>query len=570
MRKSGNSHLLCFILFLFFLQIQTTLLGQGRRPVRVKNGMVVSTSRYASEIGKQVLTDGGNAIDAAVATAFALAVTWPSAGNLGGGGFLVYHRSDGDVTTFDFREKAPLVATERMFLSEDGKIRNASNHEGILAVGVPGTVAGLYAAHKKYGNTNWKKLVEPAYKLAKKGFPLTWGLHDGFKYHKDDWLQYPSSTKIFLKPDSSLYQPGERWVQRDHAATLKRIMKKGRDGFYKGKTADLIMDYMQKHNGLITHEDLEKYQPVEREPVHGTYRDFDIYAMGPPSSGGVVLAEMLNILEGYDLAAMGHNSAKYLHFITEAMRRAYADRARYLGDPDFSTDMPLAKLLSKEYAAYLRTTISETEASISDSITFNDVYESPETTHFSVIDASGNMVSLTYTLEYPYGSRMIVEGAGFLLNNEMGDFNPMPGTTDSRGYIGTEPNLIEPEKRMLSSMTPTIVAKNGIPIMAVGSPGGRTIINTVLQVVLNVLEFDMNIAKAVEAPRIHHQWLPDVTRMEDWGFSPDTQRLYKDYGHNLKIRWRQGAVMGIYKNTEEDIIYGASDSRSSDGAAVGY
>ncbi|MCA9734382.1 gamma-glutamyltransferase [candidate division KSB1 bacterium] len=558
------------ILILFLVQNQTTLFAQGRRPVRAMHGMVVSTSKYASEIGMQVLKDGGNAIDAAVATAFALAVTWPSAGNLGGGGFLVYHSAEGAVTTFDFREKAPLTASERMFLNSVGKIKNESNHEGILAVGVPGTVAGLYATHKKYGHKNWKKLVEPAYKLAKEGIPLTWGLHDGFRYHKAEWLRYPSSAKIFLKADSSLFEPGEKWVQRDLAATLKRIMKKGRNGFYKGKTAQLIIDFMQKNGGLITQKDLDSYQAIERKPVHGTFRGYDIYAMGPPSSGGVALVEMLNILEGYDLAAMGENSARYLHFLTEAMRRAFADRARYLGDPDFNTDMPIEKLISKEYAAHLRTTIAETKASISDSTAFNDVYESPETTHFSVVDRFGNMVSLTYTLEYPYGSRMVVDGAGFLLNNEMGDFNPVPGYTDSQGHIGTAPNLIAPEKRMLSSMSPTIVAKNGKPFMAVGSPGGRTIINTVLQVILNVLELKMNIAEAVEAPRIHHQWLPDITRMEDWGFSPDTKDLYETYGHKTRVGWSQGATMGIVKNWENGLIYGAADSRSSDGAAAGY
>ena len=566
--KKSISGILVFLIFI--VQQQIIAMPGGRKPVRAHNGMVVSSSKYASKIGADVLKSGGNAIDAAVATAFALAVTWLAAGNIGGGGFLVYHGVDGKITAFDFREKAPLAASERMFLDADGEIYKRSNHDGVLAIGVPGTVAGLALAHEKLGRLKWKDLVKPAYKMAKDGIEMTWALYDGFKYYQKEWHKHPGSAKKFLKSDGRLYQPGEKFRQRDLAATLKRIMKKGRDGFYRGKTADLLVDFMQRNGGLITQEDLEKYQAIERKPVHGQFRGFDIYGMCPPSSGGVAIVEMLNILSGYELKTIGHNSAAYLHLLTEAMRRAFADRARFLGDPDFNADMPLEKLLSLEYAAQLRKGIALDTTSVSDSVQFNDVYESEETTHFSVVDRAGNMVSMTYTLEASFGSKMVVDGAGFLLNNEMGDFNPMPGYTDSRGYIGTPPNLVRPQRRMLSSMSPVVVAQNGRPVMAIGSPGGRTIINTVLQVLLNVIEFDMNIAKAIESPRIHHQWLPDKTVMEDWGISPDSQRLYQALGHQIRFRETQGRAMGLFRDAESGLIYGAADSRSPDGAAIGY
>jgi gamma-glutamyltranspeptidase/glutathione hydrolase len=561
--------LLLFVLSLHF--VSYSLLAQsGRIPVRAKNGMMVSTSRYASEVGAQVLRNGGNAIDAAVATAFALAVTWPSAGNIGGGGFLVYHGADGTVTAFDFREKAPLAATEKMFLGEDGKIKDNSNHDGLLAVGVPGTVAGLYLAHQRLGSKKWADLVKPAVRLAEKGIPLTWALHDAQNWLKSVSEKYPTTAKAFLKNGTTPYEPGETWKQPDLAATLKRIQRNGRDGFYKGKTAQLIADFMRKNSGIITEEDLAKYEAVERKPVHGNYRGNAIYSMSPPSSGGISLILMLNILEGYDLAKIGHNSAAYLHLLTEAMRRAFADRAKYLGDPDFNPNMPVARLLSKDYAAELRATIDPYFATKSSLEHVSLTYESEETTHFSVVDAQGNTVSLTYTLEYGFGSRIVVEGAGFLLNNEMGDFNPMPGHTDERGYIGTPPNLVRPEKRMLSSMTPTIVAKDGKPVLVIGSPGGRTIINTVLQVILNVVDHKMNIGQAIEAGRIHHQWFPDVTRIERGATTLDSQRLFEAMGHEVRIIGRQGRAMGIFIDREKGILYGAADSRSPDGAAVGY
>jgi gamma-glutamyltranspeptidase/glutathione hydrolase len=559
------------ILISFLFGVQTVSSEGGRRPVLAKNGMVVSTQVLASKVGRDVLMDGGNAVDAAIATAFALAVTHPSAGNIGGGGFMVYHGADGTVTVFNFREKAPLAATETMFLDENGQIKNNSNHKGILAIGVPGTVAGLYLAHQRLGSKAWPELVEPAIKLAKEGFPVSWALSRGMRRvanrAKD---RYPATLNSFLKNGKEQYGPGDIWRQPDLAATLNRIRKNGRNGFYNGKTARLIAEFMKKNGGLITEEDLARYEAREQKPIHGTYRGHDVYSMSPPSSGGVALVEMLNILEGFNLAKIGHNSAHYLHLLTEAMRRAYADRALYLGDPDFNPDMPIARLTSKEYAAKLRADIEPYRASKSRAEVFNQISESTETTHFSVVDSEGNTVAVTYTLEYGYGSGIVVEGAGFLLNNEMGDFNAVPGRTDTTGYIGTPPNLIAPEKHMLSSMTPTILAKDGKPVLVVGSPGGKTIINTVLQVVLNFIDHKMNVAEAIEAGRIHHQWLPDVTSFERLGFSPDSQRLYEMYGHRIRYRSTQGRAMGIAIDWENGILYGAADSRSYDGRAVGY
>ncbi len=546
----------------------------GRIPVPARDGMTVSSHYLGSQAGDMILQKGGNAVDAAVATAFALAVTLPSAGNIGGGGFLVYHGADGTVTSFNFREKAPLAATATMFLDPDGKIRDNSNHEGPLSVGVPGTVAGLYLAHQRLGKLPWADLLEPAIDLAENGFPSTWAMQGFLRMisRSNDPL-YAATRQAFLKNGRIPYAPGETWKQPDLAESLKRIRDHGHDGFYKGETARLLADFMRKHGGMITEEDLAAYQADEQQPIHGTYRGYDIYAMSPPSSGGVAMVEMLNILEGFDLKEMGHNSAMYLHVLTEAMRRAYADRAEHLGDPRFNPDMPIDLLTSKAYAADLRATIDLFKASESDSAAFSSAYmtyESEETTHFSVVDAQGNAVSLTYTLEYGYGSRIVADGTGFLLNNEMGDFNPIPGYTDTRGYIGTLPNLVAPQKRMLSSMTPAIVAKDGKPILVVGSPGGRTIINTVMQVILNVIDHGMNVAEAIEAPRIHHQWLPNVTSFEALGISPDTKRLYEMMGHRVRFRGTQGRAMGIFLNHTANLIYGAADSRSYDGRAVGH
>ena len=569
-RISGGSliRVLCLILSIFL--VSAVFSEGGRTPIRAKNGIVSSASRLASEAGVEALKQGGNAVDAAVATAFALAVTWPSAGNIGGGGFLVYHGANGHATTFDFREKAAIAATESMYLGADGRVVNNSNHIGMLAVGVPGTVAGLYKAHQELGSLPWEDLVGPALEMAREGIPLTYSLQTGFVRSASRFRQYPSSAKKFFKSDGSFYELGESWKQPDLAHTLELIQRNGKDGFYRGENAKRLADFMAANGGLITEEDLEQYEAIEREPIRGSYRGFDIISMPPPSSGGVALVEMLNILEDYDLSRMGHNSADYLHVLTETMRRAYADRAEHLGDPDFNDDMPLSRLLDKEYAAELRSSIDMERKSESQPSQFAQAYESEETTHFSVVDKDGNMVSLTYTLEFGYGSAIVVEGGGYLLNNELGDFNAIPGLTDERGNIGTTPNLVAPQKRPLSSMTPTIVAQNGEPVFATGSPGGKTIINTTMQTILNIIDHGFNIAEAIEAGRIHHQWLPDVTRVESDSISTDTIRLYEAKGHRVQERSSQGAAMGVYHNRDEGLFEGASDSRRGDGAAVGY
>ena len=559
-----------FVLLISLVLATASFAEGGRTPLRVKNGIVTSASRLASQAGVDAMQAGGNAVDAAIATAFALAVTWPSAGNIGGGGFMVYHGEDGDATTFDFREKAPLAATERMFLGLDGNVVNNSNHMGALSVGVPGTVAGLWKAHQERGSLPWEQLVAPAIKLAREGIPITYALQSGFLSNKSRFDLYPSSQQKFFKADGSSFELGELWVQEDLAHTLELIQKNGRDGFYKGENAKRLADYMAANGGIITEEDLEIYQPVERAPVRGTYRGYEIVSVPPPSSGGVALIQMLNILEGYDLGAMGHNSSAYLHVLTESMRRAYADRAEHLGDPDFNEAMPIARLMDKDYAAKQRATIDMAKADISDPSKFAEPYESEETTHFSVVDKDGNMVSMTYTLEYGYGSAMVVAGGGYLLNNEMGDFNAMPGVTNARGAIGTAPNLVAPQKRMLSSMTPTIVAKDGKPVFTAGSPGGKTIINTTMQLILNVIDHGMNIAESVEAGRIHHQWLPDVTSIEERAVSADSLKLYEALGHPVRVRGEQGAAMAVYHDREAGLFLGASDSRRGDGAAVGY
>lgn len=563
----------CATIFTALILFAGSVSGQaGRIPVAADSGMVVSSHYLASQVGMEVLRNGGNSVDAAIATAFALAVTLPSAGNIGGGGFLVYHGSDGHVTSFNFREKAPLAATATMFLGPDGKIKDNSNHEGPLSVGVPGTVAGLWLAHQRLGKADWSALVEPAVRLAAEGFPSTRAMQ-GFLGHLAQTSSplYSATRQAFLKNGTDVFEPGEIWQQPDLAASLERIRDHGHDGFYDGETARLLSEFMARHGGLISMEDLALYEAEEQAPIHGTFGGYDIYSMSPPSSGGVALVTMLNILEPYDLSGLGHNSAQYLHLMTEAMRRAFADRAEHLGDPNFNPDMPIERLISKAHADKLRGSIDEAQASKSDPEQLSQLYfpaESEETTHLSVVDAAGNAVSLTYTLEHSYGSQIVADGTGFLLNNEMGDFNPIPGHTGTNGYIGTPPNLAAPQKRMLSSMTPTIVARDGKPFLIVGTPGGRTIINTVLQIILNVLSFDMNIAQAVESPRIHHQWLPDITSFESLGISPDTKRLYEAKGHTVRYRSSQGSAHCIM--IKDDTFYGAADSRSYDGRAIGF
>jgi gamma-glutamyltranspeptidase/glutathione hydrolase len=541
--------------------------GASSVPLRAQKGIVASQSEIASRIGAEAIRDGGTAVDAAVATAFALAVTFPFAGNIGGGGFLVYRPATGEPVTYDFREKAPAKASPTMWL-KDGKYNAQVHHNSHLAVGVPGTVAGLHLAWKEQGKLPWKRLVDPAVALAKDGFTVSDNLARSLKSVQRAMQPYPASIAAFSK-NGVPYEAGETLKQPDLARTLERIATQGPTGFYEGETASLVEKEMAAHDGLITRADLKSYAAVRRPVVTGTYRGYDIISMPPPSSGGVGIIEMLNILEGYDLKAMGFASAAQIHIMAESMKRAYADRAQFLGDPDFNTDMPLARLMSKPYASDLRKTISPERASKSSPTRFEWPHESDETTQISAVDANRNAVSMTYTLEQGYGVKIVVPGAGFLLNNEMGDFNAAPELTNDQGLIGTKANLAEPGKRMLSSMAPTILTKDGKLFMVTGSPGGRTIINTVLETIVDAVDFGMNAQDAVDAARFHHQWLPDVINYEKFGFSPDTIKELERRGHTLREGGNQGVAQVIIYDPKEDMLEGGNDRRAADGAAVG-
>jgi gamma-glutamyltranspeptidase/glutathione hydrolase len=549
-----------------------TLSSAPEEGVSSKDGLVVCTSSPACDAGAAILARGGNAVDAAVATAFALAVTHPSAGNIGGGGFMVVRTPNGDATTFDYREKAPLKSTRTMYM-RDGSVDISLTNMGYLAPGVPGTVRGLALAHKKFGKLPWKDVVMPAVQLAEDGFVMSNGLARSLNGQLSDVMgRYPPSVEAYGKPGGGSWAAGDRLVLKDLARTLRAIATDGPDVFYKGWIADRIAEDMAANGGLITKEDLARYDAKERPPVRGTYKGFEIIAMPPPSSGGVAMIEMLNILENFDLKASGGaDAAKTKHLEIEAMRRAYLDRARYLGDPDF-VQMPVARLMSKEYAKTLAASINPDKASSSaelgkDILLHAESPEPDETTHFSVIDRNGMAVSNTYTLEGGYGSRVVVKGAGFLLNNEMGDFNKHPGLTDDKGTIGTPANLIDPGKRMLSSMVPTIVTKGGKVVLITGSPGGRTIINTVFTVVLSVTEFGMSVRAAVDAPRLDHEWMPDRVRIERAGADPGLLEKLTTMGH---VSVAAGGVQGDANSIAIDasgVAWGANDRRSPDGRA---
>ena len=490
-------------------------------PVYAAHGMVASQEALATDIGLDILKRGGNAVDAAVAVGFALAVTLPEAGNLGGGGFMLVHMAkSGETVAIDYREKAPLKASRDMFLDAAGNADpNLSRWSG-LSTGVPGTVAGLALALKRYGTLSLAEVMAPAIRLAEDGIEVTPGLAEALAQSHDTFAKYSSSAGIFLKPDGSDFQPGDRLVQTDLANSLKAIAKVGPDAFYRGEIGQLIAAEMARSGGLITTEDLEKYQAVVREPVHGIYRGYDIFSMPPPSSGGTHVIQILNILEGYPIGELGFGSAATMHLMAEAMQRAYADRSEYLGDSDF-IDVPVKGLTSKAYAEALRATIDENHATPSESIRPGKPlpYESDQTTHFSVVDSEGNAVSNTYTLNFLFGTGLVAEGTGILLNNEMDDFSAKPGVPNAYGLIGGDANAVAPEKRPLSSMSPTIVLKDGKTFLVTGSPGGSRIITTVLQVIMNMVDHGMNIAEASAAPRMHDQWLPDELRVEE-GFSP--------------------------------------------------
>lgn len=538
-----------------------------RSDVATPTTMVVSASALASAAGRDVMAAGGNAVDAAVATGLALAVTYPTAGNIGGGGFMVIRMPDGKSTTIDFREMAPKAAKPEMFTDSAGAYSARLHHNSLMSVGVPGTVAGFAFAHHKYGKTKWAAVVEPAVRLAKDGFNAPKGLAASLgRALTNNFKNYPASVAAYSK-NGTAYAEGERITLPDLARTLERIRDNGKDGFYKGETARLLAAEMTRGGGLITKEDLANYVAKERPAITSKYRGYDVISMAPPSSGGVAMTQMLNILEGFDLAGSAHNSPHYVHLVAEAMRRAFLDRARFLGDPDF-TKAPIARLMSKEYASTLRNTILPDKATPSAPSQITQAYESDETTHFSVVDASGMAVSVTFTLEAGYGLGAVVPGAGFLLNNEMGDFNGKPGVTDSTGLIGTEPNLARPGKRMLSSMTPTIVAKDGKLVAVVGSPGGRTIINTVLQVVLNIIDFRMPIQEAVNAPRFHHQWLPDVLSFERNGISEVNVKSLEAMGYRLRAGGNQGTAHSIMVDATTGARVGAPDARDTDAGAA--
>ena len=549
---------------------QAILEGERFHPVQGSQGMVATSHTLATEVALKVLKDGGNAIDAAVTAGFALAVTQPRSGNIGGGGFLVYSPGNGDAPeAIDYRETAPAAATETMFQDQDGNVVSERSRFSHKAAGVPGTVAGLALALEQHGTLSLSQALAPAIRLAREGFVVPHRFTAGLEQARDRLERWPATRTTFYKKDGSAPQPGEVFRQPELADTLQRIAEQGVKGFYEGETAQLIVAEMRRGEGLITLEDLRNYEPAVRQPVHGTYRGFDIYSMSPPSSGGTHIVQILNILEDYPIGEWGHNSANTIHHMAEAMKLAYAARSEYLGDTDFVA-VPLEGLTSKGYADQLRTSIKADKARPASEIAPGKPgpRESPETTHFSVVDRWGNAVSNTYTINFSYGSGITVAGAGFLLNNEMDDFSAKPGVPNAYGLIGGEANKVEPGKRMLSSMSPTIVRKDNRNFLVTGSPGGSRIITTTLQVIMNVIDHNMNIQTAVSAPRIHHQWLPDEIRVEQ-GISPDTLDLLRARGHTINTGSAMGAIQSILIG-EDGTLYGGADPRRSTSSAMGF
>lgn len=562
------------VLALFF--VLTLLTSQARgafpEPVRAENGMVASVDQIASQIGVDMMRQGGNAVDAAVAVGLALAVTWPTAGNLGGGGFMVIRLPDGSSEVIDYRERAPLAATADMYLDENGQLIENASTVGALAAGIPGTVAGMAMALERHGNLEWEQVIEPARKLAAEGFPVSWHLARNFHDEKLGKLlgRFDESRRIFLGGGEPA-QPGDIFVQPDLAATLARMKADGPREFYEGETAKLIVAEMERSGGIITLEDLKKYEPTVRAPLEGSYRGYEILTMPPPSSGGAVLLEMLHVLEPFDLGSMGHNSSSYLHLLVEVMKRAFADRAEHMGDADF-VDVPVEWLISKERAEEVRKSLDLSRATPSSDVRAGEpmALESESTTHFTVVDREGMVVSNTYTINGTFGSGLTVKGAGFLLNNEMDDFAAKVGEPNMYGLIQGEANAIEPWKRPLSSMTPTIVLEDGEPFLGIGSPGGPTIINTVLQVILNVVDHGMDIQEAVSAPRFHHQWLPDEIRYEPGGLNADTRRILEEMGHAFEEKpGFLGDAEGVLVDLRDGTRMGGSDPRRG-GQSRGY
>ncbi|WP_299361409.1 gamma-glutamyltransferase [uncultured Paracoccus sp.] len=540
-------------------------------PVWAKNGLVSAQERVAAEIGRDIMAQGGNAVDAGVAVAFALAVTLPRAGNLGGGGFMLVHDAEtGETHAIDYREMAPRGASRDMFLDAQGEADSDRSRYTGAASGVPGTVAGMKLVLDSYGSMDWADVIAPAIRLAEQGITVTPDLADSLAGLRDRLTRYPSAAAIFYKPDGSLYAPGDTLVQADLARTLKKIADEGPAGFYTGEVAQAIASSVQAAGGQITVEDMAAYRAVEREPVRGSYRGHEVVSMPPPSSGGVHLVQMLNVLEAYPIGALGQNSSETIHLMAETMKRAYADRSEFLGDPDF-VDVPLDALMSKAYAADIRDAISASFATPSEQIRPADLaaYESDQTTHFSIIDKAGNAVSNTYTINFSYGSGLVADGTGVLMNNEMDDFSAKPGVPNAYGLIGGEANAVEPGKRPLSSMTPTIVLKDGKPVLVTGSPGGSRIITTVLQVVMNMIDHGMNVAEASSAPRVHHQWQPDELRTEE-GINLDTIRALRAKGHAVTVEEAMGSTQSVMMDPESGFLLGASDPRRPDAATVGF
>ena len=539
-------------------------------PVFAEHGMVASQEALATQIGVDILEQGGNAVDAAVAVGFALAVTLPRAGNLGGGGFMIIHLAKENQTlAIDYREKSPGESTADMYLDDNGEVNSQLSRFHPLAVGVPGTVAGMALALKQYGTLSLEDVLKPAIELARDGIVMTPDLSDSLKNLEDRLKAWPSTEKIFYKEDGGFFQPGDTFIQQDLAGSLSMIANQGADAFYKGDIAEQIVEQVQRDGGLLSKQDMADYQAVIREPVKGQYRGYEIASMPPPSSGGTHIIQILNILENFPIGFTGHNSSQSLHLMAEAMKLAYADRSEYLGDSDF-VQVPLKGLTSKAYAKDLSEKIDLYHAASADDIKPGEPmpYESDETTHYSVVDAAGNAVSNTYTINFSYGSGLVAQGTGILLNNEMDDFSAKPGVPNAYGLIGGDANAIEPGKRPLSSMSPTIVLKDGKPFLVTGSPGGSRIITTTLQVIMNVIDHGMNIAEATNAARIHHQWLPDEIRVEK-GLSKDTIESLVDKGHKVKVKNVMGSTQSIMLSTEGYKL-GASDPRRSGALTAGY
>lgn len=558
------------IAIILFTLLSLPLFAASPQAVQGKNGMVTSRSALASKVGVDILKSGGNAIDAAVATGFALAVTYPSAGNIGGGGFAVVRLESGELVTLDHRESAPASASRDMYLDRDGEVIKGLSTRSHKASGVPGTVDGLLTLLERYGSKSRKEVMAPAILLAKKGFPLTRSQAAQFTRVLKAMAPYPASMAKFSNKGVP-FAEGSTWKQPDLAATLTEISKKGRDGFYRGRVAKLIVAEMQRGNGEISLDDLANYRSVWRAPVKGTYRGYEIWGMSAPSSGGVLVVQMLNMLEPYDIKKMGWGSAQLIHLMVEAERRAYADRAEHLGDSDFY-EVPLAMLTAKEYARQRFADFDPDKASDSEMIGAGSwPVESTETTHFSVLDSRGNVVALTTTLNSGYGSKIVAAGTGILLNNEMNDFSIRKNTPNQFGLIGRVANSIEPGKRMLSSMSPTIVTKDGVPFLVTGSPGGSTIITTTLQVIVNIIDHEMTLEDAVSLPRFHHQWKPDAISYGNHGISPDTLSILQRMGHTnfRKISWGRGLGDANSILYRDGVIYGMKDPRN-EGAAIGY